>query len=393
MTVRAPFGDGAGAGLVGRNLARGEVPLPVMILRNSALEHNLDVMQDFCVRHNVLHAPHGKTHMCPEIMRRQLARGAWGLTAATVQQAGVMLAAGAPRVLIANEVVGRANISWLSHLMAEYRGTEILCLVDSIAAVRALEVGLSATEGIGVLLEVGYGGRRAGVRNRFEALEVVSAIGGASGLQLRGLETYEGAVASDRSARSLRLVDDMLSQLAELAVEIEAGPHWQAPTKFIVSAGGSALPDRVVTQVDLPRDRFDIVLRSGAYVSHDDGWYADRSPLPLRPALELWAEVLSVPEEAAAIIGFGKREAPYDLGLPILKRLVDCEVTSGLSERGFITDTNDHHAFMTVKDIPLTPGMTLVFGISHPCSAFDKWATVILVDDNDTVIDVVPTYF
>jgi D-serine deaminase-like pyridoxal phosphate-dependent protein len=63
-----------------------------------------------------------------------------------------------------------------------------------------------------------------------------------------------------------------------------------------------------------------VVLRSGCYLTHDDGLYARASPLPeLRPALELWARVLSCPEPGLAIAGFGKRDAPYDIDLPVIR--------------------------------------------------------------------------
>ena len=67
----------------------------------------------------------GKTAMAPQLIRRQLDSGAWGMTAATVQQVAVMRAAGAARVILANEVVGRAEIAWLERERA--RGVEVSC--------------------------------------------------------------------------------------------------------------------------------------------------------------------------------------------------------------------------------------------------------------------------
>jgi D-serine deaminase-like pyridoxal phosphate-dependent protein len=35
----------------------------------------------------------------------------------------------------------------------------------------------------------------------------------------------------------------------------------------------------------------------------------------------------------------------------------------------------------------------VTFGLSHPCTAFDKWSLLPVLDDEDRVIDAVRTYF
>jgi D-serine deaminase-like pyridoxal phosphate-dependent protein len=127
-----------------------------------------------------------------------------------------------------------------------------------------------------------------------------------------------------------------------------------------------------------------VVIRAGCYLTHDDGLYAGVSPLPaLRPALELWAHVLSCPEPRLAIAGFGKRDAPYDLGLPVLRDVRGATVES----------MADQHAFLRDPAGALRVGDVIRCGISHPCTAFDKWRLIPVVDDDDVVIDAVRTLF
>jgi D-serine deaminase-like pyridoxal phosphate-dependent protein len=110
-----------------------------------------------------------------------------------------------------------------------------------------------------------------------------------------------------------------------------------------------------------------VVIRAGCYLTHDDGLYAGVSPLPaLRPALELWAHVLSCPEPRLAIAGFGKRDAPYDLGLPVLRDVRGATVES----------MADQHAFLRDPAGALRVGDVIRCGISHPCTAFDKWRLI-----------------
>src|SRR5215218_5288079 len=170
-------------GAQGYDLRRGDLPLPLLVLRRYALEHNLRAMQAWCDARGLALAPHGKTAMAPQLMRRQLEAGAWGMTAATVQQVTVMRAAGAGRVILANQVVGRAEIAWLA---AAARDVEVLCLVDSPESVARLDEGLGAADAsLSALIELG--GPRAGCRTDEQAVRVAEAVEAAPRLRLAGV--------------------------------------------------------------------------------------------------------------------------------------------------------------------------------------------------------------
>ena len=93
-------------GTHGWNVPAGDLPLPVLTIRRSAVEHNVAVMARFCAQTSALLAPHGKTTMAPQLFDRQLAAGAWGITAATVQQLQVYRRFGVARVILANQLIG-----------------------------------------------------------------------------------------------------------------------------------------------------------------------------------------------------------------------------------------------------------------------------------------------
>ena len=335
----------------------GDLALPLLVLRESALAHNLALMHGWCAERGLSLAPHGKTTMAPQLIRRQLDAGAWGMTAATVQQLAVMRAAGARRVILANQLVGAAEIGQFERAR---QGIEVLTLVDSVAGVAALDAGVRTP--LRVLIELG--GTRAGCRTDEQVYEVASAVAASRHLELAGIEGFEGTLGADRSPATLAAVDAFVDRMRRLVEALDLD---------LVTAGGSALFDRPVR----------VVLRSGCYLTHDDGLYAGVSPLPLRPALELWARVLSCPEPGLAIAGFGKRDAPYDLGLPVVRSVAGVEVEA----------LNDQHAFLRDPSGALRVGDVVVCGISHPCPAFDKWSLIPVVDDDDMVIDAVRTLF
>ncbi|MGA3218194.1 MAG: hypothetical protein ABSE77_03795 [Acidimicrobiales bacterium] len=148
----------------------GDLLLPVMVLKESALDNNLRVMAAYARARGFDLAPHGKTTMAPELFRRQLEAGAWAITVANVAQANVAFGAGAARVLVANEIVGTADAAWA---VGAVRGGdhELLCLVDSVYGVGLLDnnLGRAGMSGrLGVLVEVGFRGGRSGVRSEHD---------------------------------------------------------------------------------------------------------------------------------------------------------------------------------------------------------------------------------
>jgi D-serine deaminase-like pyridoxal phosphate-dependent protein len=140
-------------------------------------------------------------------------------------------------------------------------------------------------------------------------------------------------------------------------------------------------------------------------VSHDHGVYEAVSPLAssksrdaLMPALELWAEVLSVPENGLAILGLGKRDASFDLGLPVPLHIVRCSnPTVEAFTSGALVGLDDQHGYFRLGHNSGTravlPGDRIGFGLSHPCTAFDKWRAILLVDDDYIVQEKICTFF
>ena len=382
------------------NVLAGDFLLPVVVLKESALAHNVELMARYCRAHGVDLAPHGKTAMAPQLALRQLEAGAWGITAATVAQARVFRSFGIGRILLANELVDRAGLRWVAKELAADPAFDFLCLADSAAGVARLGDALAGTpRPARVLVELGMPGRRAGCRSIAEARTVAEAVARTPALELAGVEGYEG-LSEDRDE-----VDRFLGNLRELAEELDGAGLFAGRAEIVVSAGGSAWLDRVVEilgggwRLAAP---VRVVLRSGSYLTHDSVHYERVSPfgtrIPgerLRPALEAWGAVLSRPEPGRAIVGFGKRDVPYDLDLPLprLVRSADGELRSVDGELTVI-ELNDQHAFVSVADgFEVAVGDLVGCGISHPCTAFDKWPLLPVVDDDYTVVDAVRTYF
>jgi len=375
------------------NVIGGDFLMPVMVLKQSALRHNIDAMAAVCARHGISLAPHGKTSMSPQLTQMQLEAGAWGVTAATTWQVRVWRAFGAARVLLANELVEPASIRWIAEELRDDPAFEFYCLVDSVAGVRLLDSTLqdaAANRPLQVLLEIGIPGGRTGCRTKEQARGVAEAVDESRHLTLAGVEGFEGI------RDSVEEIDPFLERLRSIVLELDRD-------QLLVTAGGSAFPDRVIAAFEGLPKRAHVVLRSGCYLTHDAVHYKHVSPFgsrlagtdPLQEALEVWGVVLSLPEPGLALLGFGKRDVPYDLELP-LPRLVKRagQQLRRLSDGASIASLNDQHAYMHFGDgEDLAVGDLVGCGISHPCTAFDKWRLLPVVDDGYRVVDAVMTYF
>lgn len=390
------------------SLLAGDLPLPALVLRRSAVEHNLRLMAELCERSGALLAPHGKTTMAPELFKLQLDAGAWAMTVATIAQARVCRFFGVDRIILANELVEPVALRWVAAELASDPSFDFYCLVDSVEAVAAMSQSLAAAgapRSVQVLLEVGFEGGRAGCRGIAAATEVAAAVRRAGQLELAGVEAYEGIIHTETLTSDLAAVDAFVRRLCTTVEELAGAELFDGRERILVSAGGSAFFDRVLAGlVGLREDcpAVDVVLRCGCYLTHDSGLYEVVSPLAgrsgggerLQPAFEAWGVVLSRPEPERAIVGFGKRDVPFDIELPIPERVARGRELRDVRHAMELVDLNDHHAYARLSSgDELAVGDLLGCGICHPCLAFDRWQLIPVVDDDYTVVDALRTFF
>ncbi|MFE7197379.1 type III PLP-dependent enzyme domain-containing protein [Microbacterium oxydans] len=364
---------------------------PVLTVHEGALAHNEETVFAWARERRVLLAPHGKTTMAPALWQRLLDAGAWGISVATPWQAEVAVDAGVSTVLIANAVTDLAAVRRLGVLLAGDPDLRVLCWADSVEGVAILAQGMrDATRPLDVMVELGGAHGRTGARTMQEGERIGKAVSEASGLRLAGVAGYEGPFGPDRSEASVAAVDAYLRTLVDLHARLE----YPEDIRPVLSAGGSAFPDRAAAVLASAGGDVDVVLRSGAFQIHDDGFYSRMSPFgplvgtaPLRSAMHAWSRVVSQPEDGLALLDAGRRDVPFDLDLPIPQNV-----------HGEITALNDQHAFLSLTgDDTVAVGDVVRLGLSHPCTAFDKWRVVAVIDDPDAadprVIGAVATCF
>ncbi|CAM5633809.1 amino acid deaminase [Streptomyces griseomycini] len=388
-----------------RNLFTDGFTTPVLALSAERLEHNLGLMETYAARHGLAFAPHGKTSMAPQLFHRQIEHGAWGITLAVPHQVRVARAFGVRRVFLANELVDAAALRWIAAEQDADPDFRFVCYVDSVRGVELMDAALTGTGAgssrpVDVVVELAAGeGARTGVRTEAECAAVADAVAGARGLRLVGVAGYEGEVPQADPER----VRAWLRRLVSLAAGFDEAGRFAGLDEIVVSAGGSAWFDAVadvfagIPELSAPVLK---LLRSGAYVSHDDGHYRRLTPFnrvpeegALEPAFRLWTQVVSRPSADQAFVNAGKRDAAHDLDLPfaqVVRRDGAERPATGIS----VTALSDQHAWLrTTGEADLEVGDWVGLGLSHPCTSFDKWVLIPVAEADGTVVDYIRTFF
>jgi D-serine deaminase-like pyridoxal phosphate-dependent protein len=378
------------------------------------MQNNLTVMAQWSASHGLELMPHGKTTMAPALWQRQLDAGSLGITLATMGQVRTARTFGLDSIMLANAAVDDRSLRYLAAELAdpEFR---FVCWADSVATIEAMERALrdaGTPRPVDVCVEIGATGGRTGARTDVEAIKVARRAAASDVVRLAGVAGYEGSLGHDRSAASLDAVRAYLQRLVGLHHAFQ--DLYDDDGDRYVTAGGSAYFDlvaEVFADAIAADPRTLWTLRSGAYIVHDDGFYRGISPLDeggaaparLRSAMRGIARVVSHPEPGLALLDGGKRDFPFDEGLPIPR-----QVASDLGREWTpvkdlsILAMNDQHSYLGLTGT--TPafdagvgalGSVVSLGLSHPCTTFDKWRflPVVAAPDSDHVVDLVRTFF
>ena len=388
---------------------------PLIVLEDAAIQHNISTMASWHHARGLELMPHGKTTMAPALWQRQLDAGSLGITLATMGQVRTARTFGLGSIMLANAAVDERSLRYLTAELAD-PDLRFVSWVDSVETVEAMENALTligTPRPIDVLVELGAPGGRTGARTIAEATRVAERVAATPLLRLAGVAGYEGSLAHERTDTALSVVRDYLKRQVELHDNIR---HLYGPGDVYVTAGGSAYFDVVAdiyAGAGAGADRSEsgrthFTLRSGAYIVHDDGFYRQISPFDearashetprFVPAMRGIARVVSHPEPGLALLDAGKRDFPYDEGLPIARQAAgDIGSAWRPLKDATVSNMNDQHSYLRLDTDRLSApvGSVVALGLSHPCTAFDKWRLLPIVDswESGLVVDLVRTYF
>ena len=164
---------------------------PDAVLDTTRLQHNLQRMQAHIGALGVALRPHIKTSKCLQVVQRQLALGAQGVTVSTLKEAQQCLAAGITDTFYA---VGIAPAKLPQVLALRRQGAALTILTDNLASAQAIgDFCRAQGEAIPVLIEVDTDQHRSGVAPESDLLLDLGRALHGGGAALAGVLTHAGA--------------------------------------------------------------------------------------------------------------------------------------------------------------------------------------------------------
>lgn len=373
------------------NLFTANFQFPIMVLKEAAIKNNIAQMMSFCNSVAAQLAPHVKTTMSPQLAQMQVAAGARALTVANFWQGRIFLKHGFKNIIIANEVLDPTAIAEIAKINKQ-KQAEIIFYVDSILALEIIQKHTPSEGEQNLFIEIGTENGRGGVRELSLVEQLAQRIKADQRLNLIGVTGFEGAVPD--AARGRRGEKKISKFCQKIVAAAELAYPYKSDQPFVISAGGSAYFDIVARELNKFEKPRRLLLRSGGYITHDHKYYEEIYPFAssdrsFQPAIEVWAQVISKPEKDFGVLNLGKRDIGNDLHNPIPIKSYDGQVKSFSA---VIEKLNDQHGYLRGKQ-EFSLAQLIGLGISHPCTTFDKWGLIPLVNDDYDLIDCLQTFF
>jgi len=343
-----------------------ELDSPTLLLDRAASDRNLAKMATFFRDRPAKLRPHFKNHKCVTLAKRQMLAGAVGMTCAKLGEAEVLVENGFRDVLIANQVVGRVKIERLVKLAKKAR---VAVAVDHIDQAQAIsQAATSAGVIIPLLIEVDIGMGRCGLQPGDSVLQLARSLIRLPGVQLGGLQAYEGHLVNvlDRDQRRKQSREAM-----QLAVDTRRLLESHDIPVSCISGCSSATYDStgVLEGVD--------EIQAGTYATMDRQYH--RLAPEFEIALSILVRVISRPEPSKAVLDVGVKGAGAEFGVPGLRDFPDVVIPFFLAE--------EHVVVNQAPEWPIGHPLHLI--PSHACTTCNLYRELV-VHENGRVVDVWP---
>lgn len=315
--------------------------------------------------------PHVKTHKTFEIVKMQLEAGVTKHKCATIAEAEVLAAAGAPDVLIAYPLVG-PNVGRLAALKRKFPGTRFSSLIDHPATAAMLSAGMTAVGLTGeFVLDLDVGMHRTGVCLDLAA-ELYAHAAGLPNLVPAGLQAYDGHNHQEPRAEREAAVRQFLGRLLELRSTIEARG---LPVPRITCGGTPTFPVFAAMK-EIPG----LECSPGTYVLHDAGYGTKYPDIEgLTPAAVFLTRVISRPTPKRVTLDLGNKAVAADPPLARRVHLLDFPAHEivGQSEEHLVVETDEAERYKPGDIVYALPG--------HVCPSVALHRDVLIAEEGRIV--------
>ena len=284
-----------------------KIPTPALVLNYDIMQKNIEIMAKFVKENNVNLRPHLKTAKLPIVAHMILkAGGAKGIAVAKIGEAEVFVQSGIDDILIANQVIDPDHIKRMV-MLNKY--ALVRCAVDSKKNI--LDLSKFATEAnmeLEVLLEINLGLGRAGAEPGEPALELAKFIQKTPGINLVGLQGYEGHLTPMMNLEQKEL---MTIECMKKVIETKRLLNQNGFKIDYVSTSGSG------TYMYAAKFEGVTEIQPGTYVFSDE--HLQRVNPIFKPAVTVLSTIQNQTGKKEFTIDAGTKAIPIGDGKPIIK--------------------------------------------------------------------------
>ena len=290
-----------------------EIDTPALVVDLAVYERNLDKMAELIKPSGKILRPHAKMHKSSVVANDQIERGAIGVCCQKLSEAEIMVDGGVNDVLITNEIVAPNKLDRVASLA---KRAKIGICVDNIEATKLLDQAcVKVDANVRVLIEIDVGGKRCGLTNADDLIELAQFIINSSHLNFGGLQAYHG------SAQHLRTKEERASTVksaAKIVREMKAALKQVNISCDIVTGGGTG-----TFMHDKEYDEWD-ELQCGSYAFMDADYAKNKLNdnefgTGFEHSLFIHTMVMSTNQPDMVICDAGLKAIASDSGNPIIK--------------------------------------------------------------------------
>ena len=306
-----------------------DIPSPALLVYPDRVDQNIRRMIEIAGGVERLR-PHMKTNKLREVVRMHLDRGITRFKCATIAEAEMAAASGAPDVLLAYQPVG-PNVKRFVRLVETFSGTQFSAVADDEATIRALsDAAVEADVTLSLFLDLDGGMHRTGIAPGERAVELYRLLSTLPGLRAAGLHMYDGHihdtdldVRQKASDEAFAHVQTMRDTIAAAGLEVPA----------VVAGGTPTFPLHI--------RRTGVECSPGTSVFWDFGYSTILPDLDFAPAVVLLTRVISRPEQNRLCLDLGHKAVASENPHPRVKVFgLEDATPVGHSEEHLVLETD-----------------------------------------------------
>jgi D-serine deaminase-like pyridoxal phosphate-dependent protein len=347
----------------------GSLDSPALVVYPARVKDNIRRLKEMVGDDAARLRPHVKTHKSPDATRLLLDAGIHQFKCATIAEAEMLAACGAPDVLLAYQPVG-PKLQRFIKLIREYPSTKFSCLIDNLQAAEEMDQAFSAAgpgAPVPVYIDLNLGMNRTGIAPGQAALDLYRKFSDLArpanpGILTVGLHAYDGHIRdTDMDLRTSRC-DAAFAEVQRLKDQLR-----EQASPIIVAGGSPTFP--------IHCRRPGIECSPGTFIYWDKG-YGDACPeQPFTPAALVITRVISLPDSTKLCLDLGHKSIAaegelhkrvYVLNAPDL-------VPVSQSEEHLVVDAGEGHDYR-IGDV--------LYGLPiHICPTVALYERAITIED------------